>query len=108
VWGLVSELHTCFDVCMRIFHVYIMTNRNRTVVYTGVTNNLTRRVAEHKSQHGSKFARRYKISVLVYAESYPTALEAIGREKQIKKYSRAKKDALINVHNPEWRDLSLA
>ena len=89
-----------YDYC-----VYIMTNKNNTVLYTGVTNNLHRRVAEHKAGKGSKFTSTYKITKLVYYECGSDINAAINREKQIKGGSRQKKEALINQINPEWKDL---
>jgi putative endonuclease len=90
---------------MKQYHVYIMTNRSRTL-YTGVTNSLERRVFEHKREEGSKFASKYRITRLVYYEGCPDARAAIGREKQIKGWLRAKKIALIESMNPDWDDLS--
>ncbi len=91
------------DFC---YHVYIMTNASHTVLYTGVTNNLARRVGEHKSGKGSRFTSKYKAHLLVYAEEHWNIQEAIMREKQIKGGSRADKLSLINSVNPEWKDLS--
>jgi putative endonuclease len=86
--------------------VYIMTNFSNTVLYTGVTNDLTRRVFEHKSGLDPKsFTSKYKITKLVYFESFHSIEEAIAREKQIKGGSRKKKENLINSINPEWKDL---
>jgi putative endonuclease len=92
---------------MKRFYVYIMTNFKRTVVYTGMTNELSRRVEQHKSMLHPGFTKRYKTVLLVYVETFATTLEAIAREKQIKGYVRAKKNALIGAQNPEWRDLSI-
>ena len=89
----------------RGFYVYIMTNRSRTL-YTGVTNDLARRVWEHKQGKGSKFAARYRIDRLAYHESFSSINEAIAREKQIKGWLRVKKVALIESMNPDWRDLT--
>ncbi len=89
----------------RQYCVYIMTNNNNTVLYTGVTNNLTRRVLEHKHGLGSIFARKYKIQKLVYYEVGDNVYLAIEREKQIKGGSRSKKVQLINSLNPGWKDL---
>ena len=91
---------------MRHYSVYIMTNRSRTL-YTGVTNDLQRRVYEHKQKMGSKFTSKYNITRLAYYENYSDIRDAIAREKQIKGWSRAKKIALIESVNPEWRDLSI-
>jgi putative endonuclease len=85
--------------------VYIMTNQYNTVLYTGVTNNLMRRVWEHKEGFGSVFTSRYRVTKLVYYESYENINFAIAREKQIKGGSRQKKINLIDNFNPEWNDL---
>ena len=85
--------------------VYIMTNPKHTVLYTGVTNDLQRRAAEHKNGTGSTFTGRYHITRLVYYECGDDINAAIAREKQIKAGSRKKKEALINEFNPEWNDL---
>ena len=85
--------------------VYIMTNKNNTVLYTGVTNNLRRRVIEHKTGQGGKFTSKYKITKLVYYECGGDINAAIDREKQIKGGSRQSKKDLINDMNPEWKDL---
>ena len=90
---------------MKQHYVYIMTNRSRTL-YTGVTNNLERRVFEHKQGMGSKFTSKYNITRLVYYEECPDVREAIAREKQIKGWLRAKKIALIESVNPEWKERS--
>ncbi|HEX2696737.1 MAG TPA: GIY-YIG nuclease family protein [Anaerolineales bacterium] len=86
--------------------IYIMTNKYNTVLYTGVTNNLQRRVWEHKQGVGSKFAGKYNIAKLVYYEATDSINSAIMREKKIKGGSRQKKIDLINSLNPEWQDLS--
>ncbi len=87
------------------YYVYIMTNRSRTL-YTGVTNNLMRRVKEHKEKRLQGFTSKYNIHMLVYYESTTNVLSAIAREKQIKGWLRTKKIALIDSMNPEWKDLS--
>ncbi len=87
------------------YYVYIMTNRSRTL-YTGVTNDLMRRVYEHKHKLVPGFTSRYNIQFLVYYESGSDINAAIAREKQIKGWLRSKKIALIDSMNPEWRDLS--
>jgi len=91
---------------MREFWVYIMTNPKHTVLYTGVTNDLSRRVAEHKNGIGSGFTCKYQLTKLVYCESHGSPREAIAREKQIKAGSRMKKIELIRSVNPEWEDLA--
>ena len=87
------------------YYVYIMTNKSRTL-YTGVTNDLMRRVYEHKNKLISGFTSNYNIKILVYYESTPSIHAALEREKQIKGWLRAKKIALINSTNTEWKDLS--
>jgi putative endonuclease len=82
-----------------------MTNKNNTTLYTGVTNNLQRRVWEHKNGTGSKFTSKYKITKLVFYESFTRIYDAIAAEKQVKAGSRARKITLIESINPEWRDL---
>ena len=87
---------TIFDSMKRGGTVYIMTNKYHTVFYTGVTSNLTSRVNQHKTKHFAKsFTAKYNADKLVYFETLPTIIEAIAREKQVKKYSGAKKIALI-------------
>jgi putative endonuclease len=87
------------------YAVYIMTNAHNRVLYTGVTNNLKRRVYEHKTGIGGIFTRRYNIVKLVYYEFGDNIHTAIAREKQIKAGSRQKKLDLINHLNPAWNDL---
>ena len=87
------------------YYVYIMTNKSRTL-YTGVTNDLMRRVSEHKNKVVQGFTSKYNIQYLVYCESTSNIHVALEREKQIKGWLRAKKIALINSINPEWKDLS--
>jgi putative endonuclease len=89
----------------RQYCVYIMTNANDTVIYTGVTNQLARRVYEHKNGLGSIFTRKYNVVKLVYYEVTDNVYAALAREKQIKGGSRKKKIDLINSMNAEWNDL---
>ncbi len=86
-------------------YVYIMTNKSRTL-YTGVTNNLMRRVYEHKNKLIAGFTSKYNIQFLVYYEAGSDIHAAIAREKQIKGWLRSKKIALIDSMNPTWKDLS--
>lgn len=87
--------------------VYILTNDNNSVLYTGVTSNLKERLSQHKSKkHPQSFSARYNIRKLVYFKSFDTIGEAIKREKLIKGGSRKKKLELINSINPEWIDLN--
>jgi putative endonuclease len=86
--------------------VYILTNRHHTVYYTGVTSDLLSRVMEHRDKYyPNGFTARYNIFKLIYFEVLPSIEEAIAREKQIKKYSRSKKLALVHKVNPEMKDL---
>jgi len=89
----------------KTYFVYIMTNRSKSL-YTGVTNNLVRRVREHKMGTGSCFASKYKVDRLAYFERFEDIHDAIEREKQIKGWLRIRKIALIVSVNPAWRDLS--
>jgi putative endonuclease len=91
---------------MKRYYVYILSNKRNTVLYTGVTNNLKRRVAEHKSKAVSGFTSRYNVNKLVYYETFVSIVKAIAREKQIKAGSRAAKERLIKSMNPEYKDLS--
>ena len=85
--------------------VYILTNTRNTVLYTGVTSNLQRRIFEHRSKLVQGFTKKYNCTKLVYYEIHDDIEAAIAREKQIKAGSRAKKVALIEAENPLWRDL---
>lgn len=88
------------------YFVYMLTNQNNTVLYTGVTNNLKRRLYEHQHNLVDGFTKKYNVHKLVYFDSTTDVRSAIEREKQIKGWSRAKKNALINEFNPEWKDLT--
>ena len=92
---------------MKVYAVYILTNAMNTVLYTGVTNDLARRVWQHKNGQGSKFTRKYHVTKLVYYEPFGDIAQAIAREKQIKGGSRRKKALLVESINPEWCDLSV-
>ena len=85
--------------------VYILTNQRHTVLYTGVTSDLLRRIFEHREKRTPGFASRYNVDKLVYYQVTEDAAAAITREKQIKAGSRQKKIELVNRMNPEWRDL---
>ena len=87
------------------YYVYIMSNHSRTL-YTGVTNDLERRVWEHKTKSVDGFTKRYNVNQLVYFESTDDVSAAIEREKEIKGWVRRKKVALVNAANPTWEDLS--
>lgn len=86
--------------------IYIMTNKNHTTIYVGVTSALLHRMIEHREKKYPKsFTSRYNINKLVYYEAFHSIVEAIAREKQIKGGSRADKEKLIRTINPEWKDL---
>lgn len=85
--------------------IYIMTNANNTVLYVGVTSNLNQRVRQHKAKELEGFTARYNITKVIYVEQYADIRNAIEREKQIKSWSRRKKEELIATLNPSWRDL---
>ena len=85
--------------------VYIMTNRPNGTLYVGVTSDLSRRIAQHRSGAVSSFTRKYGVYILVYAEFHDTMEDAMLRERHIKKWRRAWKLDLIERHNPQWRDL---
>jgi putative endonuclease len=87
------------------YYVYIMTNKGNTVLYTGVTNNLIKRLYEHKKKLVEGFTKKYNVVKLVYYEIFRDCFSAIQREKQIKAGSRKKKEELINSMNSEWKDL---
>jgi putative endonuclease len=84
------------------YYVYITTNKNKTVLYIGVTNNISRRLVEHIADK-TGFAGKYRCHNLVYCEIYENVVETITREKEIKKWRREKKIRLIEAQNPEWR-----
>ncbi len=89
----------------RTFYVYIMASRSR-VLYTGITNNIRRRTREHKERHPDTFTAKHRCTNLVFYEIFRSPTRAIAREKQLKSWTRAKKIALIEETNPNWRDLS--
>jgi putative endonuclease len=89
------------------YYTYIVASRSRTL-YTGITNNLARRISEHREGVVSGFTRKYRIHRLVYFEAHDDVRTAIMREKQIKGWLRAKKIALIEAQNPAWDDLAAA
>ena len=90
----------------KIGYVYIMTNKNKTVLYIGVTNNLVRRVYEHKNHLlKNSFTDRYNLEYCIYYEEFAYFDLAIKREKELKKWNRHKKEVLINKKNPGWKEL---
>jgi putative endonuclease len=90
---------------MKTYYVYIVASASR-VLYTGVTNDLVRRMCEHRQKRGSGFSAKYNTRQLVYFEVFGDVRAAISREKQIKGWLRSKKLALIASRNPNWKDLS--
>lgn len=90
---------------MRDYYVYILANQERTI-YTGITNNLERRLWEHRNGHTPGFASEHGCDMVVHIEVFPDVNDAIAREKQIKGWRRSKKIALIEAENPDWQDLS--
>ena len=90
----------------RRYYVYILTNPSRRPCYTGITNDLERRIAEHRDAWNTGCTRKYNLNRLVYYETFRYVGNAIRREKQIKGLSHAKKRALIESANPQWDDLS--
>src|SRR3989338_809469 len=90
----------------KIYYVYLLTNKNDTVIYAGVTNDLVRRVYEHKNKLVPGFTSKYNVNKLVYFEECNDVNAAILREKQIKSGSRQDKINIINSDNPSWKDLS--
>ena len=89
-----------------MYYVYILTNTYNTVLYIGVTNNLERRLYEHKNKLAEGFTKKYNLHKLVYFDTTTDVRSAIEREKQLKGWARAKKNALIEEVNPDWLDLS--
>lgn len=87
-----------------MYYVYILSNSTNAVIYVGVTNNLSRRIQEHKSEQIEGFTKKYHIHKLVYFEEYSEINDAIKREKQLKGWIRSKKNLLIETKNPKWED----
>ena len=91
---------------MRHYYVYILTNWNNRVMYIGVTNDLQRRLYEHKNNLIDGFTKRYNVHKLVYYEETTDIRSALEREKQLKGWLRKRKNELVETTNPEWKDLS--
>ena len=89
-----------------MYYVYILTNKTDKVMYVGVTNDLKRRLYEHKNELVEGFTKKYHIHKLVYYESYKEIEDAILREKRLKGFLRIRKNELVETMNPEWDDLS--
>ena len=90
-----------------MYFVYILSNWNDSVVYIGVTSNLPKRLYEHRNGLADGFTKKYNVHKLVYFEQTSDVYSALSRENQLKKWSRPKKNLLIEQRNPTWRDLSL-
>ena len=88
-----------------MYYVYILTNKNNNVLYIGVTNDIVRRVSEHKAKLVDGFTKKYNVDKLVYLEETDSVESAIIREKQLKKWRREKKNALVESANPTWEEL---
>lgn len=88
------------------FFVYILANRPRGVLYVGVTNDLSRRITEHRAKLAPGFTATYGVTALVHVEEYASIIEARAREQSLKRWRRAWKFDLIETQNPDWRDLS--
>lgn len=91
---------------MKTSHVYILTNKNHTVLYVGVTSDLRKRIEQHKFKFYKGFTSRYNCDHLVYYQAFEDIRDAIQFEKKLKAGNRAKKEKLINQMNPEWKDLA--
>ena len=91
---------------MYYFFVYILTTKNNKMLYIGVTNNLERRLNEHKSKQIDGFTKQYNINKLVYFEEFTNINDALNGEKKLKGWLRKRKDELITQFNPDWKDLS--
>jgi putative endonuclease len=90
---------------MKTFYVYILASKKRGTLYIGVTNDIARRVYEHRTGTADSFTKKYGVFRLVHVETFPTAIEAIQRETTLKRWKRQWKIELIEEHNPEWFDL---
>lgn len=91
---------------MKTYYVYMLANKTNSVLYTGITNNLQRRISEHKQKLVEGFTKKYNVTKLVYYEETGDVLSALTREKELKGWNREKKNKLINSVNLEWSDLS--
>lgn len=89
----------------KYYYIYIMTNKSNTVLYTGITGDIKKRIYEHKNKVVEGFTKKYNVDKLVYYEIFDDPYNAISREKQIKGWVRKKKVDLINSFNPTWEDL---
>ena len=90
-----------------MYYVYILTTQSNRTLYVGVTNDLNRRLSEHKNGEIEGYTKRYHVSKLVHYETFPEVNDAIAREKQLKHWTRAKKNALIESQNPLWSECNI-
>jgi putative endonuclease len=90
---------------IRLYWIYILVSGSGNAIYIGVTNNIERRIWEHRNGQGSEFAKKYRATRLVYSEEYDNPNDAIAREKQLKGWRRERKNELVRTINPEFRDL---
>ena len=90
---------------MNDYYVYILTNEKNTVMYIGITNDVRRRVYEHKTGVFEGFTKKYQVHKLVYVECYHDVKDAIAREKQLKGWTRKRKNELVEKVNPEWKEI---
>jgi putative endonuclease len=104
-WDRLRNLLSYNDQMNKQAYVYMLTNNYNTVIYTGVTSNLVKRIYEHKNKLADGFSKKYNLTKLVYFEVFDDMANAIAREKQIKAGSRKKKNELINGFNKDWKDL---
>ena len=102
-----KDLGGMYKETIYMYYVYILTNNTDKVMYIGVTNDLKRRLYEHKNELIDGFTRKYKTHKLVYYESYKNVKDAISREKSLKGLLRIRKDELVKSINPDWNDLSV-
>ena len=90
----------------RRYFVYLMTSSSLSTMYIGITNDIGRRVFEHRNNMGSEFAKKYQVTRLVYVEEFENPNDAIAREKQLKGWKRIRKNELVRAANPTWSDLA--
>jgi len=91
---------------IRFSFIYILTNYNKTVLYTGVSSNIPQRLKQHINGEYEGFSKKYNCKYLIYYEKYESINDAISREKQLKKWNRKKKKVLINKFNPDWKSFN--
>ena len=100
-------IHVFYKERMKVYYVYILANKPNGTLYIGMTNNLQRRIHEHRQGIGSRFTAQYGVKTLVYYDETTDPISAINREKQIKSWSRKRKIELIESVNPRWNDITM-